>query len=96
MRRIVSVVLVASALTAGGQTSTSAPAAVPVQASHRQKAKVDPADRGQWVFQHNCARCHKPPQGFSPRISETVAMHMRVRVNLSDADYKALLHFLNP
>lgn len=52
--------------------------------------------RGEVVFQENCARCHNPPQGFSPRISQTVAMHMRVRANLSEADYKALVRFLNP
>lgn len=54
------------------------------------------ADRGQQVFEQNCSRCHNPPDGFSPRISQTVAMHMRTRANLSDADYKALLKFLNP
>jgi mono/diheme cytochrome c family protein len=53
-------------------------------------------DRGQQVFEQNCARCHNPPEGFSPRISGTIAMHMRVRANLSDANYTALLHFLNP
>ena len=53
-------------------------------------------DRGQQVFDQNCSRCHNPPEGFSPRISGTIALHMRVRANLSAQDYKALLHFLNP
>jgi cytochrome c5 len=53
-------------------------------------------DRGQRVFEENCARCHNAPEGFSPNISGTVAMHMRVRAGLSDADVKALLKFLNP
>lgn len=53
-------------------------------------------DRGQQVFNENCSRCHNAPGGFSPRISGTIAKHMRVRANLSDADYKALLKFLNP
>jgi mono/diheme cytochrome c family protein len=53
-------------------------------------------DRGQRVFQQNCARCHAAPQGFSPSASGAVARHMRVRANLSDADFRALLHFLNP
>jgi cytochrome c5 len=53
-------------------------------------------DRGQQVFEQNCARCHNTPQGFSSSISGTVAMHMRVRAGLSDVDYKALRHFLNP
>ena len=53
-------------------------------------------DMGQQVFNQNCSRCHNAPEGFSPSISGTIAMHMRVRANLSDADYKALLRFLNP
>lgn len=53
-------------------------------------------DPGQRVFQQNCARCHSAPEGFAPSASAAVARHMRVRANLSDADYKALLHFLNP
>jgi len=54
------------------------------------------SDRGQQVFEQNCSRCHNAPEGFSSRISGTIAMHMRVRAGLSDADYKALLRFLNP
>jgi cytochrome c5 len=52
--------------------------------------------RGQEVFAENCSRCHNAPQGFSPRITGTIARHMRVRAGLSDEDYKALRHFLNP
>ena len=54
------------------------------------------SNRGQQVFEQNCSRCHNAPQGFSPHISGTIARHMRVRANLSDADYKALRQFLNP
>lgn len=61
----------------------------------KKTAQVAGSD-GQQVFEQNCSRCHNPPEGFSPRISGTIALHMRVRANLSDADYKALLHFLNP
>ncbi len=61
----------------------------------RSSAAATP-DRGQQVFDRNCSRCHNPPEGFSPRISGTIALHMRVRANLSEEDYKALLHFLNP
>lgn len=53
------------------------------------------SDRGEKVFTHNCARCHNPPEGFPPSVSGTVALHMRVRANLSEADYKALLKYLN-
>jgi Cytochrome c2 len=57
--------------------------------------KANP-DRGQQVFVQNCSRCHNAPEGFSPRISGTIARHMRVRASLSEADYKALREFLNP
>ncbi len=53
-------------------------------------------DRGQQVFNQNCSRCHNTPEGFSPRISGSIARHMRVRAGLGDEDYKALLRFLNP
>jgi cytochrome c5 len=51
---------------------------------------------GQQVFDQNCSRCHTTPQGFSPRISGTVARHMRVRAGLSKEDEQAILRFLNP
>jgi mono/diheme cytochrome c family protein len=71
------------------------------QQPHEQKPQKSTApaanpDRGQQVFEQNCARCHNTPEGFSPRISGTVAMHMRVRAGLSEADYQALRRFLNP
>jgi cytochrome c5 len=51
---------------------------------------------GQRIFEQNCLRCHTAPNGFSPHISGTVVMHMRVRASLSEADAQALLRFLNP
>jgi cytochrome c5 len=51
---------------------------------------------GEQVFKQNCSRCHSTPQGFSPRISGTVARHMRVRAGLSKEDEQAILRFLNP
>ncbi|HWE83947.1 MAG TPA: cytochrome c [Terracidiphilus sp.] len=69
------------------------------QKAQKQAAAKDAggdAQRGQQVFEQNCARCHGAPEGLSPRISGTVARHMRVRANLSEADYKALLKFLHP
>ena len=59
-------------------------------------ARDSNAGRGQEVFNQNCSRCHNTPEGFSPHISGTVAKHMRVRAGLSEADFKELLHFLNP
>ena len=52
--------------------------------------------RGELKFQQNCNRCHNAPQELSPRISETVVMHMRVRASLSEADAKAILQYLAP
>ncbi len=60
------------------------------------KPRSADAERGQQVFDQNCSRCHRTPDGFSPHISGSIAKHMRVRAGLSDADYKALLRFLNP
>lgn len=59
-------------------------------------AKSTNPDRGQQVFEQNCSRCHNAPEGFSQHISGTIAQHMRVRAGLSDKDYEALRHFLNP
>jgi cytochrome c2 len=67
----------------------------PPHTATKQVYAVNP-DRGQLVFNQNCSRCHNAPEGFSSSISGTVALHMRVRANLSDADYQALLRFLNP
>lgn len=72
----------------------------PAQKNHAkidpQKAQSAAADRGQQVFNQNCARCHNSPEGFSPSISGTISRHMRVRAGLSEDDYKALLKFFNP
>jgi cytochrome c5 len=69
------------------------------QRLHRTKAVADhepTAERGQEVFEQNCSRCHNAPEGFPPSVSGTIATHMRVRAGLSEADYKALLRYLNP
>jgi cytochrome c5 len=66
----------------------------------KQNATTPPSSaqvaRGQKVFQQNCSRCHDAPEAFPPQISATILRHMRVRASLSDADEKALLHFMNP
>jgi cytochrome c5 len=48
------------------------------------------------IFQQNCSRCHRTPDGFSPRISGTIVRHMRVRASLSRHDEEELLRFFNP
>ena len=51
---------------------------------------------GQRIFEQQCSRCHNAPEGFSPRISGTILLHMRVRASLSRHDEEELLRFLNP
>jgi hypothetical protein len=51
---------------------------------------------GEQKFQQNCSRCHNAPEGFSPRISETIVKHMRVRASLSEQDAREILRYLNP
>jgi mono/diheme cytochrome c family protein len=55
-----------------------------------------PEDEGDRIFQQNCSRCHRTPDGFSSRISGTIVRHMRVRASLSQHDEEELLRFLNP
>ncbi|ADW71172.1 hypothetical protein AciX9_3894 (plasmid) [Granulicella tundricola MP5ACTX9] len=55
-----------------------------------------PQDDGDQIFQQQCSRCHNAPEGFSPRISGTIARHMRIRASLSKHEEEQLLHFLNP
>lgn len=87
--------LLLAATAALGQTKSS-PSQGPQSKTSPKTVHTANPDRGQQVFNQNCSRCHNAPEGFSPSISGTIAMHMRVRANLSDADYKALLRFLNP
>jgi cytochrome c5 len=84
---------VALAETKDGPQQSTPPATAQQSQSASQSSS---SDRGQQVFNQNCSRCHNSPEGFSPNISGTIARHMRVRAGLSDADYKALMKFLNP
>ena len=74
------------------RSSQSTPAARTSASASSAKSTED----GQKVFQQNCARCHNSPEGFPPSITVTVAHHMRVRANLSEKQYQALLTFFNP
>lgn len=94
--RLTQGLLLLAATAAVGQTKSSPPpqqlqSKTPLKAVHT----INP-DRGQEVFNQNCSRCHNAPEGFSQSVSGTIAMHMRMRASLSEADYKALLRFLNP
>jgi cytochrome c5 len=83
-----------------------ATAMIPIMAQPHARSQAQPAaghqavpqssGDGDRVFKENCSRCHDAPQGFSPRISRTVVLHMRVRASLSAADEKQILKFLNP
>lgn len=87
--------LVLATTVAIGQTRIGQKQQPKLHASTKEQHTVTP-DRGQEVFKQNCSRCHNAPEGFSPSISGTIARHMRIRANLSEADYKALLRFFNP
>ncbi len=54
------------------------------------------SDPGELKFRQYCSRCHNAPQELSPRISGTIALHMRVRANLSQADELAIVRYLAP
>ncbi len=86
------VLVLAAAAAAGQAGSGPKPQLQKPEAAGRQAE----GDRGQRVFNQNCARCHNPPEGFSPGISRTLATHMRVRAGLSEADYRALVKYFNP
>jgi mono/diheme cytochrome c family protein len=91
--------LLAGVLAMGATLAVSQAESTPQHPQGKASQKAADAgkpDRGQQVFQQNCARCHNPPQGFPPSISGTIARHMRVRARLSEADYKALREFLTP
>lgn len=88
--------LLLAATAAVGQTKSSPPPRQPQSKTPPKAVHAINPDRGQEVFNQNCSRCHNAPEGFSQGVSGTIAMHMRVRAGLSEADYKALLRFLNP
>jgi cytochrome c5 len=91
---LLAVTLAIGVSTAVGQTDS--PRQQPNKKPSPMAVNAGTQDRGQQVFEQNCARCHNAPEGFASGISGTVAMHMRVHAGLSDADYKALRRFLNP
>lgn len=93
----IAVVGVAAGLCAAqAERQTTAAGSHPTAGRQAASEKAGPAEAGERVFTQNCSRCHNAPEGFSPRISATIARHMRVRANLSSQDEQALRHFLNP
>ncbi len=94
------VALLSLSLAGAAQTPQSKPAQKDQQATKQQsttaQTNTQKQSEGQKIFTQNCARCHTPPDGFSPRISGTIVRHMRVRANLSAHDEQELLRFFNP
>jgi cytochrome c5 len=89
------VVVAAAALAQATAQSNTPPAQTP-NAHPVAQVPPQPQDEGTRIFQQNCSRCHNTPEVFSPRISGTVARHMRVRASLSKHDEEVLLRFFNP
>lgn len=56
--------------------------------SHRS---VDPDT----AYKNNCMRCHASTQQYSPRMTKTIILHMRVRANLPEDQARAILEYLN-
>lgn len=54
------------------------------------KATVDPDD----AYKNNCMRCHSAVRQYSPRMTATIAMHMRVRANMTAEEMEAILQYL--
>ena len=99
MKQVQAIMLFALVLGTASTITQAQEAPKPSQSNastSNSNSKPADSDRGQQVFAQNCSRCHNAPEGFSPRISGTIARHMRIRAGLSDEDYKALRHFLNP
>jgi hypothetical protein len=51
---------------------------------------IDPDD----AYKNNCMRCHTSTQQYSPRKTQTIVMHMRVRANLTQEEAEAILKYL--
>lgn len=46
------------------------------------------------VYKSNCMRCHSAVREYSPSMTQTIVNHMRVRANLTEEEYKAILRYL--
>ncbi len=88
-------VVVASVALAQATTQSNTPPTQKPNAHPAAQVPQQPQDDGTRIFQQNCSRCHNTPEVFSPRISGTVALHMRVRASLSKHDEEVLLRFFN-
>ena len=81
-------------------TLTSAAALVALAAgcatgSSHDTIAAKPAS-GSKLWAQNCARCHnsRSPSSYSDAQWEVAMLHMRVRANLTPAEHKSILDFL--
>ena len=63
--------------------------AMPVFAQDTRR-QIDPDE----AYKNNCMRCHTSTQQYSPRMTKTIVMHMRVRANLTQQEAQAILKYL--
>jgi mono/diheme cytochrome c family protein len=101
LRYASAVALFSLSFVCAAQTQLSKPPQQDQQQNAKQQTKATSSNthqptEGETIFKQNCARCHTPPDGFSPRISGTIVHHMRVRASLSAHDEQELLRFFNP
>ena len=78
------------------RASKASSQAPPAQSQSNQASSPADSSQGERAFKQNCSRCHDAPQSFSPRISGTIILHMRVRASLSAENERQILSFLNP
>ena len=57
---------------------------------NRTHRSIDPDT----AYKNNCMRCHASTQQYSPRMTRTIVMHMRVRANLTEDQAQAILEYL--
>jgi hypothetical protein len=62
----------------------------------QEGTELSAVDSGATLWAQNCNRCHhyRPPDSLAPDQWDVAVMHMRVRANLTEADARAILKFL--
>lgn len=101
IKTIALLVIASAGLASLAQTTQSPSASVPSQAgvnrvTTKNHLSTQTSTEGERIFEQNCSRCHKSPDGFSPRVSGTILQHMRVRASLSRHDEQELRRYFNP
>lgn len=80
------------ATNSGTSAATGSPSATGGTASTAPKKHhtIDADD----AYKNNCMRCHTGLPQYSPRMSKTVLMHMRVDANIPGDEADAILEYL--